>query len=108
MEAFRQYTLYGPSVEEHKVTVTKSFIDQAAKDIRRKLQKIEDKSLRELVQAADKVSHKRETEGGKWKKQKEAEARELQKEKHQVRELKDPSYDGKRMWRRLQTLNYTL
>ena len=58
MEAFCQYTSYDPSTEEHKATVTIAFIDQAARDIRKKLQRLEglqDKSLRELVQVAEKV-----------------------------------------------------
>jgi hypothetical protein len=40
-----------------------AFIDQASKDIRKKLQKLEglqDKSLRDLVQVAEKVYHNRE------------------------------------------------
>lgn len=64
MEAFRQYSPYDPSAEEHKAMVTMAFMDQAAKDIRRKQKNIEglqDKSLRELVQAVKKVFHNRKT-----------------------------------------------
>ena len=48
-----------------KVTVTMAFIDQASRDIRKKLQRLEgrqDKPLRDLVQVAEKVYHNRETE----------------------------------------------
>lgn len=41
MEAFRQFTPYDPSSEEHKATVTVAFIDQSSRDIRKKLQKLE-------------------------------------------------------------------
>ena len=41
MEAFRQFTHYDPSSEEHKATVTVAFIDQSSRDIRKKLQKLE-------------------------------------------------------------------
>ena len=52
MEAFCQYTPYDPSSKEHKATVTVAFIDQASRDIRKRLQRLEglqDKSLRDLV-----------------------------------------------------------
>lgn len=39
MEAFRRFTPYDPSLEEHRATVAMAFIDQAAPDIRRKLQR---------------------------------------------------------------------
>ena len=45
--------------------MTMAFIDQASRDIRKKLQRLEglqDKSLRDLVQVAEKVYHNRETE----------------------------------------------
>ena len=63
MEASHQYTSYDPSTEKHKATVTLTFIDQAARDIMKKLKRLErlqDKSLRELVQVA-KVYHNRVT-----------------------------------------------
>ncbi|XP_057349869.1 formin-1-like [Manis pentadactyla] len=91
MEAFRQYTPYDPVSEEHKATVTVAFIDQSSKDIRRKLQKLEglqDKTLRDLVQVAEKVYHNRETEEEKeGRKLWETEERELRKEKRQERNL---------------------
>ena len=54
-----QYTPYDPSSKEHKTTVTMAFIDQASKDIRKRCQRLErqDKSLRDLVQVAEKVYH---------------------------------------------------
>ena len=68
-----------------------AFIDQAARDIRKKLQRLEglqDKSLRELVQVAEKVYHNRETEEEKEeRKQKEAEQKELRREKYQDKSL---------------------
>lgn len=36
-----QYTPYDPSIKEHKATVTMAFIDQARRDIREKLQRLE-------------------------------------------------------------------
>ena len=53
------------SNKEHRATVTIAFIDQANSNIREKLQRLEggqDKSLRDLVQVAEKVYHNRETE----------------------------------------------
>ena len=65
MEAFHQCTPYESNSEEHKATVTVAFIDQASRDIRKKLQRLEgrqDKPLRESVQVAEKVYHNMETE----------------------------------------------
>jgi hypothetical protein len=63
----------------------------STKDIKKKLQKLEglqDKSLRELVQIAEKVFYNRETEEEKEeKRQKEQEARELKRDKRQERNL---------------------
>ena len=73
-----QYTPYDPSSKEHKTTVTIAFIDQAIRDrdIRKKHQRLErqGKSLRDLVQVAEKVYHNRETE-------EEKEQRKRKKEK---------------------------
>lgn len=41
MEAFRQYTPLDPSADETRATLVLAFVNQAAPDIRRKLQKIE-------------------------------------------------------------------
>ena len=58
MKAFCQYIPYDPISKKNKATVTMAFIDQASRDIRKKLQRLErlqDKSLRDLVQVAEKV-----------------------------------------------------
>ena len=84
MEALTQYTPYDPSSKEHKATVTMAFIDQASRDIRKKLQGLEglqDKSLRDLVQVAEKVYHNRETEKKGQRKRYEADEREMKREK---------------------------
>lgn len=84
MEAFCQYTPYNPSSEEHKATVTMAFTDQARRDIRKKLQRLDglqDKSLRDLVPVAEKVYHNMETEEEKeQRKRKEEDEREMKKE----------------------------
>ena len=41
MEAFRQYTPMDPQADESRAAVMLAFVNQAAPDIRRKLQKIE-------------------------------------------------------------------
>lgn len=64
MEAFHQDTPYDLSSEKHKATVTMAFTDHTSRDIRKKLQRLEGlqgKSLTDLVQAAEKVYHNRET-----------------------------------------------
>lgn len=89
MEALCQYTFYDFSSKEHKSTVTMAFIDQARRDIRKKFQRLEgrqDKSLRDLVQVAEKVNHDRETE--------EKEQRKRKKEKKQGRTLQSLSYSN--------------
>lgn len=58
MEAFCSFTPCDPTAEEHKVTVTIAFIDQSSSDIKEKLQKLEglqSKSLKDLVQVTEKV-----------------------------------------------------
>ena len=63
--------------------MTMAFIDQASRDIRKKLQGLEglqDKLLRDLVQVAEKVYHNRETEEEKeQRKRKEEDEREMKK-----------------------------
>lgn len=80
-----------PSTKEHKATVTMAVIDQAVRDIKKRLQGLEgpqDKSLRESVQVAEKVYHNRETEEEKEaRRQKEAEQKELRREKNQDKSL---------------------
>ncbi|ERE76653.1 neutral cholesterol ester hydrolase 1-like protein [Cricetulus griseus] len=95
IEVFHQFTPYDPTSEAHKATVTVAFINQSSRDIRKKLQKLEglqDKSLRDLVQVAENVYHNRDTEEEKEeRKQKEQEAREFKWDKRQ-RETQDFSH----------------
>ena len=64
MEAFRQYTHYDPSIKEHKTTVTMTFVDHAVRNTNKlqRQERFQGKSLRELVQVAEKVYQNRETE----------------------------------------------
>ena len=64
MEAFRQYTPMDPQADESRAAVMLAFVNQAAPDIRRKLQKRErlgEQSLQDLVRAAERVFNHRET-----------------------------------------------
>ena len=64
MVAFRQYTPMDPQADESHAAVMLAFVNQAAPDIRRKLQKIErlgEQSLQDLVRAAERVFNHRET-----------------------------------------------
>ena len=64
MEAFRQYTPMDPQADDSRAAVLLAFMNQAAPDIRRKLQKIEGLgklSIQDLVRAAEKVFNNRET-----------------------------------------------
>ena len=66
MEAFRQYTPMDPLADESRAAVMLAFVNQAAPDIRRKLQKIErlsEQSLQDLVRAAERVFNHGETPG---------------------------------------------
>jgi hypothetical protein len=88
MEAFFQYTPYDPSSEKHKATVTMAFIDQASRGSGKRLQRLEelqDKSLRDLVQVAEKVYCNRETEEEKEQREKEKE-KDKEKEKEKEKE----------------------
>ena len=63
MEAFRQYTPMDPQAEESRATVLLAFVNRAAPDIRRKLQKIEglrEQTIQDLLKAAEKVFNNRE------------------------------------------------
>uniref|UniRef100_A0A8I5N790 Core shell protein Gag P30 domain-containing protein n=1 Tax=Papio anubis TaxID=9555 RepID=A0A8I5N790_PAPAN len=63
LEGFRMYTPFDPEALEHKATIAMAFIDQAALDIRGKLQRldgIQTYGLQELVREAEKVYNKRE------------------------------------------------
>jgi len=84
MEAFHQYSPYDFSIEEHKATVTLVFRDQACRDIRKKLQRLEGlqvKLLRDFVQVAEKVYHNRETEKEQRTRKEEDEKETKKKEK---------------------------
>ena len=64
MEAFRQYTPMDPQADESRTAVLLAFVNQAAPDIRRKLQRTErlgKQSIQDLVRAAEKVFNNRET-----------------------------------------------
>ena len=64
MEAFRQYTPMDPQAEESCAAVLLAFVNQAAPDTRRKLQKIEglgEQTIQDLLKAAEKVFNNRET-----------------------------------------------
>ena len=64
VEAFMQYTPMDPQADESHTAVLLAFVNQAAPDIRRKLQRIErlgEQSIQDLVRAAEKVFNNRET-----------------------------------------------
>ena len=64
MEAFRQYTPMDPQAEESHAAVLLAFVNQAAPDIRKKLQKIKglgEQTIQDLLKAAEKVFNNRET-----------------------------------------------
>ena len=61
MEAFKQYTPMDPQAEESRTAVLLAFVNQAAPDIRRKLQKIEglgEQTIQDLMKATEKVTAK--------------------------------------------------
>lgn len=63
MEAYRTYTSIDPEAPEHKSAVIMTFVNQAFPDIKHELQGIdnlEEKSLQELLAAAEKVTDSRE------------------------------------------------
>ena len=64
MKDFRQYTPMDPQADESRAAVMLAFVNQAAPDIRKKLQKIErlhEQSLQDLVRAAERVFNHKET-----------------------------------------------
>ena len=91
MEAYRRYTPFDPTSEEHQAAVAMAFIGQSASDIKKKLQRLEglqDYTLQDLVKEAEKVYHKRETEEEKQEREKkEAEERENRRDRCQERNL---------------------
>ena len=61
MKAFRQYTPIDPQAEESRAAVLLAFMNQAATDIRRKLQKIEGlrkQIIQDLLKTAEKLTAK--------------------------------------------------
>ncbi|KAL6085174.1 hypothetical protein STEG23_032189 [Scotinomys teguina] len=73
--AFKQYSSYNPESEEAQQAVVLAYVNQVAPDIRKKLQPLErlgEKSLRDLVVVAEKVYNKRETEDQKEEKKKKS------------------------------------
>lgn len=91
MEAYRRYTPFDPTSEEHQAAVAMAFIGQSASDIKKKLQRLEglqDYTLQDLVKEGEKVYHKRETEEEKQEREKkEAEERENRRDRRQERNL---------------------
>ena len=82
MEAFCPYN---SSSEEHKATEIMAFIDQVSRDIRIKLQRLEglqDKSLKDFMQVAEKVYHNREKE-----EEKEQRKRKEEEDKRKMKKL---------------------
>ncbi|XP_055249722.1 uncharacterized protein LOC129535142 [Moschus berezovskii] len=64
MEAFRQYTPMDPQADETCAAIILAFVNQAAPDIRRKLQKIDrlgEQTIQELLRAEERVYNNRET-----------------------------------------------
>ena len=64
METFRQYTPMDPQADESCTAIMLAFVNQAAPDIRKKLQKIErlgEQSIQDLVRAAERVFNHWET-----------------------------------------------
>uniref|UniRef100_A0A8C6YUC6 Core shell protein Gag P30 domain-containing protein n=1 Tax=Nothoprocta perdicaria TaxID=30464 RepID=A0A8C6YUC6_NOTPE len=64
LEAFRQYTPLDPMAEENRAAVILAFVNQAAPDIRKKLQKIDrlgEQTVQDLLKVAEKVYNNRET-----------------------------------------------
>ena len=63
MEAFRQYTPIDPEAPENQAAVVMSFVNQAAPDIKKKLQKLEDlegKQVQDLLRIAQRVYNNRD------------------------------------------------
>ncbi|XP_040330612.1 uncharacterized protein LOC121030362 [Herpailurus yagouaroundi] len=64
METFRQYTPMNPEAPENQAAVVMAFVNQAATDIKKKLQKLEDlegKQIQDLLRIAQRVYNNRET-----------------------------------------------
>ena len=94
MEAFRQYTPMDPQADESREAVMLAFVNQAAPDIRKKLQKIErlnEQSLQDLVRAAERVFNHRETpeerEDGIRREEREFRAEENRKNQKELAQI---------------------
>ena len=64
MEAFRQYTPVDPEAEGTRASLIMHFVNQAAPNTRKKLQKLErlgEKSIQDLITVAERVYNTRET-----------------------------------------------
>ena len=64
MEGFRQYTSMNPEAPETKATIIMALVNQAALDIKKKLQRVGrlgEKSLQDLVIVAERVYNNRES-----------------------------------------------
>lgn len=62
MEAFKQYSPFNPESEESQPAVVLAYVNQAAPDIKKKLQSLKrlgKKSIRDLVTVAEKIYNKR-------------------------------------------------
>lgn len=63
MEGFRQFTPMDPEVPENQAAVVMSFVNQAAPDIKKKLQRLEDlegKQIQDLLRIAQRVYSNRD------------------------------------------------
>nr|XP_060467496.1 uncharacterized protein LOC132664638 [Panthera onca] len=63
METFRQFTPMDPEVPENQAAVVMSFVNQAAPDIKKKLQRLEDlegKQIQDLLRIAQRVYNNRD------------------------------------------------
>ena len=68
MEVYWRYTPFDLASEGQQAGVAMAFIGQSASDIKKKLQRLEglqDYTLQDVVKEAEKVFHKRKTEGEK-------------------------------------------
>jgi hypothetical protein len=89
-EAYRQYTPIDPEVELHQSAVVLSFINQAAPDIRKKLNKqknLGEMTIRKMLQMAEKVFTARETPKEREKRQKKEDREVQEKLKKEDREF---------------------
>ena len=94
MEAFRQYTPMDSQAEKSRAAVLLTFVNQAAPDIRRRLQKIEglgEQTIQDLLKAAEKVFNNRETpeereERLRWEERELAEKTRKEDREHRAKE----------------------